>query len=166
MDVRRFGEFEDEPLCRFGPGGDYVRQWPGAGDKAPKPANPLRKVLEVIAEMMGTAIDPAMFADISVEGPTDVSAIGNDEVKEQGCERVDNKGCADNPAATGDTEADRAVPGQSMLFGDHGRTRRSRRRKSHHRIRAYRKPAKKRSSGQIEGQGTLFEIDGLGQSAA
>ena len=169
MDVGRFDEFEDGPVCRFGPGGDYVRDWLGGANRKRegKSANPLRKVLEMLADIIGATVDPAMFGDMRIEGPSEsITPVTINDVMEGTSEGSGNDGDSDHAAAVGDIEDHSAVRGQSLLFGDDGGTGRSGRRKSHHRVRAYRKPPKKRSSCQIEGQGTLFEIDSAGQSAA
>lgn len=168
MDVGRFGDYSDGPLCRFGPGGDYIRDWPEGVKpvKAVAGGNPLGKILATIADIIGATVDPGILADMSIDGPDVVEPVVVSGVKEVICDDADSSGSEDNAEAGGDSSADRRVPGQTMLFGDDGRNRPSRRRKSNHRIRAHRKPAKKRASGQIEGQGTLFGIDSIGQSAA
>ena len=168
MDVGRFGEFGDGPLCRFGPGGDYVREW-GGGDKPAVTGdggNPLFKILAGIADMIGATVDPGILADMSVDGPEDFGPVFVSGVKEGSCDGADGIRSEGDAEAVGDTSADRRVSGQTMLFGDDGGGGGGGRRKSNHRIRAHRKPAKKRVACEVEGQGTLFEIDGIGQSAA
>ncbi len=169
MDVGRFDEFRDYPLCRFGPGGDYVRNWPAKTTNPPtaNSSNPLRKILNTIADIIGATIDPNMLSDMTVEGPADCTSpvIINDS-REEKRDAADNPEHTDHPQAVGNTQTHSEVQPQPMLFSDDRRTRTSRRRKSNHRIRAYRKPQKKKTPHKIEGQGTLFEIDGIGQSAA
>ena len=53
------------PLCRFGPGGDFVEDWP---ERAPEPvepaADPLRKVLSTIARMIGATLAPELITEV------------------------------------------------------------------------------------------------------
>jgi hypothetical protein len=54
----RKNRFSEQPLCKFGPGGDFVHEMSPkeALSSAPIHDNPLGKVLEVIAEMIGAAL--------------------------------------------------------------------------------------------------------------
>lgn len=168
MDVGRFGEFDDGPLCRFGPGGDYVREWGGGGKPIVEGdvGNRLFKILAGIADMIGATVDPGILADMSVDGPGDFGPVFVSGVKEGSCDGADGIRSERDAEAAGGASADRRVSGQAMLFGDNGGGCGGGRRKSNHRIRAHRKSAKKRVVSQVEGQGTLFEVDGYGLSAA
>ena len=171
MDRGRFDAFGDEPICRFGPGGDYVRAWPGkaAGKADPAPAaeNPLRKVLQSLADIIGATVNIASIPGIRIEGPQEVGAC---EIVSE--EREENQVAANKESGTGDaettgnTQAHPAVRAEPLLFADDSRVGAGGRRKSNHRIRAHRKTAKKRAAQKIDGQGTLFEIDCTSQSAA
>ena len=171
MDRGRFDAFADEPICMFGPGGDYVRAWPGkaAGkaDAAPAPENPLRKVLESLADIIGATVNIASIGGIRIEGPQEVGAceIVNEE-REENHVAADNESGTGDAETTGDTQAHPAVRAEPLLFADDSRVGAGGRRKSNHRIRAHRKTAKKRTAQKIDGQGTLFEIDRTSQSAA
>ena len=171
MDRGRFDAFADEPICKFGPGGDYVRVWPGEasgkGDAVGAVENPLRKVLERLADIIGATVNIASVSGVHVEGPQEVAAC---EVVNE--EREEDHVAADNESGTGnaetirDTGAHPAVRAEPLLFADNSRAGAGGRRKSNYRIRAHRKTARKRAARKIDGQGTLFEIDCTSQSAA
>lgn len=169
MDRGRFDAFKDEPICKFGPGGDYVRAWPGKAGGNPSPAaeNPLRKVLESLADIIRGRVDIASVGDIRIEGPQEVSVceIVN-EKREENHVATDKQPGTGYAETTGNTQAHPAVRAEPLLFADDSRVGAGGRRKSNHRIRAHRKTAKKRAAQKIDGQGTLFEIDCTSQSAA
>ncbi len=172
MDRGRFDAYRDEPICKFGPGGDYVRQWPGkaAGKGEPVGAveNPLRKVLDRLADIIGTTVNIASLSGIDVEGPQEIGAceIVNEEEREENHVAADNESGTGNAETIRDTQAHPAVRAEPLLFADDSRVGAGGRRKSNHRIRAHRRTAKKRAAQKIDGQGTLFEIDCTSQSAA
>ncbi len=173
MDRGRFDAFADEPICKFGPGGDYVRVWPGKaggkGDAVGAVENPLRKVLERLADIIGANINIASVSGVGVDGPREIGAC---EIVNEKEEREENHVAADNESGTGnaetirDTQAHPAVRAEPLLFADDSRVGAGGRRKSNYRIRAHRKTARKRAAQKIDGQGTLFEIDCTSQSAA
>ena len=171
MDRGKFDAFADEPICMFGPGGDYVRAWPsktaGKADAAPAPENPLRKVLESLADIIGATVNIASIPGIRVEGPQEVGAceIVNEE-REENHLATDNESGTGDAETTGDTHAHPAVRAEPLLFADDSRISSGVRRKSNYRIRAHRKTARKRVAQKIDGQGTLFETDCTSQSAA
>ncbi len=171
MDRGRFDGFRDEPICKFVPGGDYVRTWPGkAADKveaAGAVENPLRKVLERLADILGATINMASVSGIGVDGPREIGAceIVNEE-REEDHVAADNESGTGNAETIGDTEAHPAVRAEPLLFADDSRVGPGVRRKSNYRIRAHRKTARKRAAQKIDGQGTLFETDCTSQSAA
>ena len=171
MDLGRFDAFGDGPICKFGPGGDYVRTWPGnaAGkaDAVGAVENPLRKVLERLADIIGANINIASISSVRVEGPREIGGceIVNEE-REEDHVAADNKSGTGNAETIRDTQAHPAVRAEPLLFADDSRVGAGGRRKSNHRIRAHRKTAKKRTAQKIDGQGTLFEIDRTSQSAA
>lgn len=166
MDLNRFAKDDGfEPLCKFGPGGDYVSGWPVRKNAKPEPHyNPIGKILVTIADMIGAAVDGEILAQLTkhadIEGPTVISIPG---------ENTNAKNI------TGQTDNAKAVPGakqasgirsQSMLFSDDCRTGKRNRRKQAHSVRTHRGFAKKGTHQQIAGQGTLFEINPPGVSAA
>ncbi len=171
MDRGRFDAFRDEPICKFGPGGDYVRTWSpktaGKADAVGAVENPFRKVLERLADIIGATVNIASLSGIGVEGPQEIGAceIVN-ETKEENHVAADNESGTGNAETIRDTQAHPAVRAEPLLFADDSRVGAGVRRKSNHRIRAHRKTARKRAAQKIDGQGTLFETDCTSQSAA
>jgi hypothetical protein len=179
MDLNQFdGNGPDGPVCRFGPGGDYVYDWPAKSAQPPaRQPNSLKKVLALIADLMGAVISPELLTedhtpvyiaadsivkqnDADIEGPT--NHLMNQKESSAGEERNRTNYAASIAGPTNDSEV-RAEP---MLFGDDCGISRGPKRKPHYRIRAHRRTAKKGAGYRLEGQGTLFEINGPGQSAA
>ncbi len=171
MDRGRYDAFRDEPICKFGPGGDYVRTWSGkaAGKADPVGAveNPLRKVLERLADIIGANIKIQSVSGVRVDGPREIGAreIVSEE-REEDHVAADNESGTGNAETIGDTGAHPAVRAEPLLFADDSRVSSGSRRKSNYRIRAHRKTARKRAAQKIDGQGTLFETDCTSQSAA
>ena len=170
MKQKRFGNFNlgsDEPVCKFGPGGDFVREWP-ARKKAPKQKeNPLGEVLATIAEILGTTIRPELPA--AVDGHWDIGInklFKGNPFKEEtsGADNRSNRN--DQSASTGSFKSNSNVRAEPLLFADDRRAGRKVKRKPNYRIRTYRSTSKKRVSSQCKGQGTLFEINGASQPAA
>ena len=179
MDLNQFdGNSSDGPVCRFGPGGDYVYDWPAkSAQPFARQPNTLNKVLAVIADLMGAVISPELLTedhtpvyiaadstakqnDVDIEGPT------NHLINQKESSAGDKSNRTNYAASTADPTAGSEVRAEPMLFGDDCRISRGPKRKPHHRIRAHRRAAKKRAGYSLKGQGTLFEINGPGQSAA
>ena len=142
-------EFDDfnVPVCRFGPGGDYVKDWPAKKSQLPEPeSNPLGKVLALIVDVMGTTVSGELM--IQSQGPTDEPDHTN------------------YTASTAGAEDSSRISAEPMLFADDSRSSRGVRHKPHYRIRAYRRSSRKRTARKIDTQATLFEVDTQSQSAA
>ena len=151
--------------CRFGPGGEFVQNWPSEEAKQTTITdNPIGRVLATIAEMIGATIEPNLFGEITDPGNIEVT-INKKSVTE------DSKGADKQPhlhhaPAVGCAKVAWPNGGQATLFADDRRAGRKTGRKSNYRIRAYRGTSRKRANQQIKGQGTLFEINGPSQTAA
>ena len=176
--MTEFDEF-DVPVCRFGPGGDYINDWPGAKTQPPNQGpNPLSKVLAMIADVMGTTVSGELM--IQEQTPFYISMAGTPNKTQADIERPtddhllrEKQSGAPNkpdhtsnaPSTTG-SKSDSRPAAESMLFADDSRSCSGAKHKPHHRIRAYRRAPRKRTPRRVEGQGTLFEVNGAGQSAA
>ncbi len=170
MKQDRFGNFNlggDEPVCKFGPGGDFVREWP-ARKKVPKQKeNPLSKVLTTIAEILGTTICSELPA--AADGHWDIGInklFKGSPFKEETSDADNRSNQNDQSASTGSVKSNSNVRGEPLLFADDRRACRKVKRKPNYRIRTYRSASKKGTAAQCEGQGTLFEINGASQPAA
>ena len=129
--------------------------------------NPLGKLLGTIAEMIGATIHPGLVSELmDVEGMFDIEKISQDLMKEKTASAKAKSDERDYASPTSGIEADSPIPGQALLFGNDRGTGKRVKRKPKYRIRTYRRVAKKRAAEQIEGQGTLFEVNPASQSAA
>ena len=67
MDVNRFKN-ADIPICKFGPGGDFITPWP-ALPAVPIPedssADPITRILGLIGRLLGTSIQPELAEDLA-----------------------------------------------------------------------------------------------------
>lgn len=170
MKQNRFGKFNigvDEPVCKFGPGGDFVRDWPARKKVAKQKENPLSKVLTTIAEILGTTIRPELPAAADGHWDIGINKLFKGSPFKEEPSGADNRSTRnDQSASTGSVKSNSNVRGEPLLFADDRRAGRKVKRKPNYRIRTYRRTSKKRVSAQLEGQGTLFEINGASQPAA
>jgi len=148
------------PLCKFGPGGDYSRDWTPDGDGAFESENAIGKLLKMIAEIAAVTVNPETTAELPIRDDLKTS------YKITALEKTKNETEHDNAKTAGSAKRDRRVRGQAMLFGDDSRDRRRAKRKPNNRIRAYRRPSRKKAADQLEGQGTLFKDYPAGSTAA
>ena len=170
MKQNRFGNFKlgsDEPVCKFGPGGDFVTEWP-ARKKVPKQKeNPLGEVLTTIAEILGTTIRPELLTAADGHWDIGINKLFKGSPFTEETSGADNKSNRnDQSASTGSIKSNSNVRAEPLLFADDRRAGRKVKRKPNYRIRTHRRTSKKRTSAQLEGQGTLFEINGASQPAA
>jgi hypothetical protein len=154
--------FSEKPLCKFGPGGDFVHEL-SPKEVLPKAAtqgNPLGKVLEIIAEMVGAAIGPELLLDCVQPLNIDQKEL-DFTIKAEKTKNENNQSGLHyyHPQTTGRTSGNRCVSKQAMLFADDGRSSPFPGHKAPHRIRACRRTTRKRADRivvQRQGSGTLF----------
>ena len=166
MVMKRFDNSDNEnPLCRFGPGGEFVTDWPlKKTNLADSASNPLAKVLVTIAEMIGATINPELLNEI--EGPYDIENEHLNEMKEKSSGAGQQYNRTDHAASTAGSQSNWLVSGEPMLFANDSRGSQAVKRKPKYRIRAPHRTPKKRVHRQIAGQGTLFETYDKSTSAA
>jgi hypothetical protein len=168
MDQNRFKDTDNGPVCMFGPGGDFVTKWsPKVKDSTLRPIadNPIGRVLATIAEVIGATVNPELLSQMTEQ--TEINRLININLhkEEQKSAELQPDRTSDT-APTGGSKADIAVRREPMLFADDCGVSKRVKRKPHHRVRAHHRASKKRTSGKLQKQGTLFEIDSAGQSAA
>jgi len=153
---------QNEPVCRFGPGGDFVSFWPKQHSPSRKAVpNSLALLLERLAKIINAKLTPDFDASAASPKVTHQSQTltlpekGNleYEVKHPQSEKPINT------ATTTVINSNFDLQGQSMLFPDDRRVSISTGHKPKHRIRTYRRTAKKKAPLQPSGQGSLFETD-------
>ena len=169
MNKNRFsGNKNDQPLCKFGPGGDFISSWPpGRASAIRQGPNPLRKILETIADIIGATVNPELISQLQAQANIQArQLVKNEAIEERISSAQTRADQTDHAATVRRPAANRQLRGETMLFGDNWRTGRRAKRKPTNRIRAHRRTAKKRTRQKIAGQGTLFEVNAQSQSAA
>jgi hypothetical protein len=131
-----------EPVCRFGPGGDFVSAWPPQPQSPKKqPAKLLSRLNEIITTLIGSTCGLA------------TSKENLDYVVES------NTGKPAYSTPTAAIKSDSRFSGWPLLFADDCRIGLGADNKPKHNIRAYRRTAKKRPAVTFAGHGSLFETD-------
>ena len=157
MDTHRNTGPPPEPLCKFGPGGDFVSYWPGGHGGLPRPAaGALGSLLSRLAELIRNSNPAAEMPASHNQHPADTEDRKHDDDRPNGIDA----------ASVATAESDSPFSGEPMLFAHDCRTGKRTAHKPKHRIRAHRRAAKKGASASIPGQGTLFEIDFKGAKTA
>jgi hypothetical protein len=132
-----------DPVCRFGPGGDFIQTWPcNPEDYLQHSQSPLTKLLCSISKLISST-EQAQAAQ------TNSKARDRNGESQNGC----------NAATVTDSKDDNDVCGQVLLFADDSRNRRAAQYKPKHRIRTYSRTAKKRPALRLASQGSLFKAD-------
>ncbi len=144
------------PLCKFGPGGDFVATW------QPKPS----KQPDVLARLLGSAVHALAAAfglknagsNVPLSGSlySDESTVHNTENLNDAIENSttrDSTNTASAPAPANDSP----FSAEPLLFPDLIRNGLRVRHQPKHRVRAPRRAAKKGAAFRIPKQGSLFE---------
>ncbi len=155
MEWKRFNH-QQPPLFKLGPGGEFSYE---IVENKAKPVsetvtNPLLKVLEIIADLVGGSIQPELLMEealaSSITPAQPVSEVEN-TTHENKCHSSHH-----HAKAVGGSAGNRKLSSQALLFADDGRTCGHAGSKPANRIRAYRRTARKKSGGAIQRQGSLF----------
>ena len=165
MKARRLDTIDNQPLCKFGPGGDFTASWPGKKSLTDQHSNSLTRVLSTVAEIFGAVINP----EIMTEMENDVIAEANilTKIAEQKIAgKYESTNTTDNTKTVCSASSDTTVRKEKLLFGDDCGVSKQTKRKSNHRIRTHRRTARKRTAGWQKGQGSLFEAYENSSSAA
>ncbi len=169
MNVKRFNiDDGKQPLCKFGPGGEYVYNWPGENDAlATAGKNPLGRILSALAQIIGATINCELLSEFQSAADAEIKNAVKGKLPKEKTESANKKPPKPNYSTTiRGAKANKTFPAQPMLFADNGRTGRRVRNKPANRLRAHRRTSRKKAACKIKGQGTLFEINGTSQSAA
>jgi hypothetical protein len=159
-----------EPLCKFGPGGDFVAAWQPEPLEISEMSNRFVRLLQSVFEVFVVLLEKGsgtFSAKHSSGGsgktiltpflplPDDLVVFDREKViHDAEIRRIGDKAHAKAIAAL---ENGRAFAREPMLFPDLGGNGGRARHKSKHRIRAYRRVAKKGSALRFGEQGSLFE---------
>jgi hypothetical protein len=157
------------PVCKFGPGGDYVSFWPAGSFELPQLSpNSLTKVLMGLSKIMENLVrrESGKISTVcaATAGPEKRIVYGKGD-SEDVVEKHTSEGSAD--AASGAVaENDCPGTGERLLFADDRGISGSAWHKPKHHIRAHRRASRKRAAVGTGGQGTLFEADFEGAKSA
>ncbi len=151
-----------EPVCKFGPGGDFVSVWPPEFPESPRPVpNRLAKLLtslsEIITTLLGLELNTASAVPANIRRLT-----GRILAKREKLKYAAKNTKADKPAyptAATVTKNDRWFSSGPMLVADDWGIGSRAGHKSKHGVRAHRRTAKKRPALSLPGQGSLFEAN-------
>lgn len=139
----------DNPLCRFGPGGEYLYDWPPSNYQYKLPVqDKLTRVLMTISDMISDFVKYP--PDVVNRSETTETVSG--ELKYEKAALF-----ATNTSSAANIKSHQHISEQQMLFSDNCRARKSNINKPKHNIRTHRKVAKKRSALHIAGQSTFFD---------
>jgi len=148
-----------EPLCKFGPGGDFISVWPDRSPQVPVPAsNRLTKVLSSIAEIVTMMLLSSELGNKS----SIASSIGRTLTEREKLEYAPKNTSAKNTdysSSVAIIKSNSLFSGEPKLFTDNGRIGIRAGHKQKHCIRAYRRAEKKRTAFSLLRQGSLFEVD-------
>jgi|GEM_PF-3566838 len=161
----RFYSDPNLPICRFGPGGDFVTDWPvGTAGKVSKASRrPIGTVLKAIAKMLDAVITEELLnsstiekINLAINGESEISnfksQISNMENK------IDvNKSDESNASTTAGIEAGGQLQTQPMLFDNASGTGTIAGNKQNIHIRTHRRVKRKKTAFSQPWQGSLFE---------
>jgi hypothetical protein len=149
-------EKQAEPLCKFGPGGDFVAAWEPEPSQHP----------DVLARLLGSTVEALAAAfglkHADAEVPLSSSYCPNEPTvrnTEKFNDAIENSTPRDSTdaASASATANGSPFPGEPLLFPDLGRNGLRIRHQPKHRVRAPHRAAKKGSAFRIPKQGSLFE---------
>ncbi len=166
----KFNSFYDEdiPVCRFGPGGEFITDWP-AGNR--NSADPIGKILKTITKIIDAAITSKLLQDSVIEkinlavNGTELTAdtenkfdinksdFGELSVRSPKDSRADEPDAQTAPGA----QTGRKLSEEPMLFNNDTGAGTIFGHKPKHGIRAYRRAKRKRTPFGQSRQGSLFE---------
>jgi hypothetical protein len=157
-------ERQAEPLCKFGPGGDFVAAWqPERSERAEALAGLLGSAIEALAAAFGLKrTTPYLHPERSRRVPLNDDIYPNeqtDQHMEKSNDAIENSTALDStdaPSAPAPAN-DSPFSAEPLLFPDFVRNGLRIKHKPKHHIRASRRAAKKGPAFRIPKQGSLFE---------
>jgi hypothetical protein len=140
-----------DPVCRFGPGGDFIQPWPAKPeDYLQQSQSPLARLLYSISRIINTTEHAPVIAG---------TAENHNMMEHDENAKSQEIAHRHNAATTANSKSDSDFQGQILLFANDCRAVGTVEHKPKHSIRAHRRTAKKRPPLRIAGQGSLFEAD-------
>ena len=145
-----------EPLCKFGPGGDYEVTWQPETPEIFEISNRAIRLLSAAIEIIIVLLGIRRAGDHVAWGNCRRGVIDFNREKARNADQ-DKSGDTTHAPATSVIEDGGAFSGKQMLLPYAGRDGIRVRHKPKHGIRTYRRAAKKRSAVRFAKQGSLFE---------
>lgn len=151
------------PVCKFGPGGDFVSVWPR--QLKPLFRRSQSRLVRLLGSVGGTIAElfDSELSTVQIESAGVIRDPGGQEKSDYAAEGIDRGAYA---ATVAGAEGGGRVSSEPMLFPDDWRISRAVEHKPKHRIRTHRRVAKKKPALSIAGQGSLFEADGKSTKTA
>jgi hypothetical protein len=150
-----------EPLCTFGPGGDFVAHWPPEGTKYCEWSTPFVRLLavtvEIVAVIFGLRRSIAFIDPANLPGANELR--GYDEERIAHADEISQAHDTTDPSPASASADGSALSGEPMLFPNLRRDGVRIEHQPKHRLRAHHRAAKKGSALRFSKQGTLFNID-------
>jgi hypothetical protein len=148
-----------EPLCKFGPGGDFEITWqpepPEVFEMSSRLIRLLSAAIEILIVLLGIRRAGAhvfcQYSDCSS------GVIDFNREKARNADQNSKRGDPTHAPSVAVAETRGAISGKQMLLPYAGRDGLRVRHKPKHGIRTYRRAAKKRSAVRFAKQGSLFE---------
>lgn len=166
MDINREKEFE--PLCRFGPGGDFINDWPGDyADLSKLSSNRLGRILNSLSEIIAALLSSEHIRPATAqieERSLREAAAAQKEKTDYGSESESST--SDHTPPIRVIKSNSQLPGEPLLFADDWRISGTTANKPKHRIRTHHRTSRKRASIRLTRQGTFFESDFKGARTA
>ena len=150
-----------EPLCMFGPGGDFVTHWQPELTETYELSNPLVRCLaagiEIVSVIFSLRRSGAFVCQENSPGSNELTHCYRERI----VNAVENSEARDttDPSPAPAPDDGGPLSGEPMLFPDLRRDGIRIEPKPKHRIRAYHRAAKKGSALRFSKQGTLFDVD-------
>ncbi|OHB53051.1 MAG: hypothetical protein A2Y07_06535 [Planctomycetes bacterium GWF2_50_10] len=143
------------PVCKFGPGGDFINAWPEMPAVISVPTNPLGKVLDKIVAIMGMA----GVYNVTLSTVSSSRNLTARENYKEIQENVSTQNYADsNTQAASARAIDKAGTNKGLFSNDIGTGPRAKTR-PHNNLRTFRTASRKGLNRITNKQGTLFEAD-------
>jgi hypothetical protein len=150
----RFLNEENFPVCRFGPGGDFVTDWPYTVSK--KLRRPIASLLKTIAKMLDAVITEELLNSSTLEKINLAINGSNLTIDSENEIDADKSDESNAPAASG-IKAGGQLQTQPMLFDNASGIGGPAGHKPNHSVRAHRRVKRKRTAFSQPWQGSLFE---------
>jgi len=167
MRINKDNNFEEKGVCRFGPGGDFIWHWPG--EELPVIAQPFSNKLSEVLARLREIISGVVCSENSRDSASGRTGRTFHSVQRRKINyglRGDGESKQLDAQAGAVAQGNITLPSGQLLFSDDWGAGKVAGNKPKHRVRAYRRPSKKRPSYELLGQGTLFGADLKGTAVA